>query len=39
MCEQASIQDPEIQTLCASIIESQQEEIDQMEVILQRLEW
>jgi hypothetical protein len=38
MCEQASIQDPEIQSLCASIIESQQEEIDQMEAILQRLE-
>ena len=38
MCEQASIQDPEIQALCASIIESQQEEIDQMETILQRLE-
>lgn len=38
MCEQASIQDPEIQTLCASIIESQQQEIDQMEAILQRLE-
>jgi uncharacterized protein (DUF305 family) len=38
MCEQASIQDPEIQTLCAAIIENQQEEIDQMEAILQRLE-
>ncbi len=38
MCEQASIQDPEIKTLCVSIIESQQAEIDQMEAILQRLE-
>ena len=38
MCEQASIQDPEIQGLCAAIIESQQEEINQMETILQRLE-
>jgi hypothetical protein len=38
MCEQATIQDPEIQALCASIIESQQEEINQMEAILQRLE-
>ena len=38
MCEQASIQDPEIQGLCATIIESQQEEINQMETILQRLE-
>jgi dipeptide/tripeptide permease len=38
MCEQAAIQDPEIQDLCASILESQQEEIDQMEIILQRLE-
>jgi uncharacterized protein (DUF305 family) len=38
MCEQASLQDPEIQALCASIIQSQQEEINQMEAILQRLE-
>lgn len=38
MREQASIQDPEIQALCAAIIESQQEEIGQMEPILQRLE-
>jgi uncharacterized protein (DUF305 family) len=38
MCEQASIQDPEIQALCAAIIESQQKEIKQMETILQRLE-
>ena len=38
MCEQASIQDPEIQELCGNIISSQQREIDQMEGILQRLE-
>src|SRR5688572_24883166 len=38
MCEQASIQDPEIQELCAAIIESPQKEINQMETILQRLE-
>jgi dipeptide/tripeptide permease len=38
MCKQAAIQDPEIQDLCASIVESQQEEINQMETILKRLE-
>ena len=38
MCEQASLQDPEINELCANIISSQQREIDQMESILQRLE-
>jgi uncharacterized protein (DUF305 family) len=38
MCKQAAIQDPEIQDLCASIVESQQEEINQMEAILKRLE-
>ena len=38
MCERASIQDAEIKELCGNIISSQQEEIDQMEAILQRLE-
>jgi uncharacterized protein (DUF305 family) len=38
MCERAPITDPEIQTLCESIISSQQEEIDQMQAILERLE-
>lgn len=38
MCERASLQDAEIQALCDSIIESQKEEIRQMESILQRLE-
>jgi dipeptide/tripeptide permease len=38
MCKQAAIQDPEIQDLCASIVESQQEKINQMETILKRLE-
>lgn len=38
MCEKSSIQDPEIQELCGTIISSQQAEIDQMEAILQRLE-
>jgi hypothetical protein len=38
MCERASIQDPEIQELCGTIIASQQAEIDQMKVILERLE-
>jgi dipeptide/tripeptide permease len=37
MCEQAPITDPEIQDLCVSIIESQQQEIDQMKTILDRL--
>ncbi len=38
MCEQASIQDPEIQDLCARIISSQQSEIDQMQAKLRELE-
>ena len=38
MCERSSIQDPEIQALCDSIVQSQQEEIHQMEDILQRLD-
>jgi hypothetical protein len=37
MCERAPVQDQEIQALCQQIIESQQEEIDQMENILSRL--
>lgn len=37
MCSQAQITDPEIQTLCAQIIDSQQSEIDQMQAILERL--
>jgi hypothetical protein len=37
MCEQADITDPEIATLCESIIRSQSEEIAQMEAILARL--
>jgi FtsH-binding integral membrane protein len=37
MCERASIDDPEIQSLCARIIRSQQQEIDQMKAILGRL--
>lgn len=38
MCEQASIQDPEIEELCGAIVSSQQAEIDQMKRILQRLD-
>lgn len=38
MCEQASIEDSEIQELCTGIIEGQQQEIDQMKTILERLE-
>ena len=37
MCEQASIADVEIKTLCKGIISSQQLEIDQMKAILARL--
>jgi uncharacterized protein (DUF305 family) len=38
MCQQSSISDPEIQQLCQEIIESQQQEIDQMKEIMERLE-
>ena len=37
MCNQASITDVEIRKLCAGIVKSQQQEIDQMKSILQRL--
>ena len=36
MCEKAGITDPEIQTLCQGIINSQTSEIDQMKAILER---
>ena len=36
MCEQASIRDPEIKSLCATIIISQKQEIEQMKQLLQR---
>src|SRR5215216_4588759 len=38
MCEQASIQDAEIQELCKTIISSQQQEIDQMKAKLEELD-
>jgi DUF305 family protein family protein len=38
MCEEASIQDAEINELCKEIISGQQSEIDQMKSILNRLE-
>ena len=38
MCQEASIQDQEIRTLCNNIISSQQAEIDQMKTILARLD-
>lgn len=38
MCQQADISDSEIKDLCKSIISSQQSEIDQMKIILDRLE-
>ena len=37
MCEQTSLEDPEVQALCRQIIESQQREIDQMKAILERM--
>lgn len=37
MCQQASIRDPEVQTLCEGIVRSQRQEIDQMKAILQRM--
>ncbi|MDG4765433.1 DUF305 domain-containing protein [Solwaraspora sp. WMMD406] len=38
VCERSDITDPEIIELCAQIVESQQEEIDQMKQILERYE-
>jgi hypothetical protein len=37
MCEQASIKDAELRQLCGNIIKGQQSEIDEMRVILRRL--
>jgi hypothetical protein len=37
MCREADLTDPEILTPCTQIVESQQREIDQMKVILERL--
>ncbi len=37
MCNRAPITDPQIQKLCRGITRSQQQEIDQMKAILQRL--
>jgi uncharacterized protein (DUF305 family) len=38
MCGKAPIEDAEIKTLCQSIIDGQQTEIDQMKAILGRLD-
>ncbi|HMN13598.1 MAG TPA: DUF305 domain-containing protein [Bellilinea sp.] len=38
MCEKATLSDPEIKALCTDIIASQQQEIDQMKMLLDRLE-
>lgn len=38
MCEQASIQDPEIKELCKGILSSQQSEVDWMKAKLKNLE-
>lgn len=37
MCEEASITDEELATLCENIVEAQQDEINQMNSILERL--
>lgn len=37
MCREAKLKDPELRTLCAEIVSSQQREIDQMKSILKRL--
>jgi uncharacterized protein (DUF305 family) len=34
MCERASLDDPELQSLCASIVDSQEGEIEQMQAML-----
>lgn len=38
MCQQASIQDPQIKSLCQAIVSSQQSEIDEMKAILARMD-
>ncbi|EKD44207.1 MAG: hypothetical protein ACD_71C00213G0002 [uncultured bacterium (gcode 4)] len=38
MCSKASLQDSEIKELCKNILSGQQKEIDQMKMILERLE-
>lgn len=38
MCEEASIKDPQILTLCDEIVQAQREEIAEMERILERLD-
>lgn len=37
MCNEAKITDPEIKSLCATIVSGQQAEIDQMKAILDRI--
>jgi hypothetical protein len=37
MCKEAQLQDPELKSLCGTIIKGQQEEIDQMKQIMERL--
>ena len=36
MCREANITDPEIKTLCQTIMEGQKQEINQMQAILNR---
>jgi uncharacterized protein (DUF305 family) len=38
MCNEAPVQDTEIQSLCRNITSNQQSEIDQMKTILARLD-
>ena len=37
MCQEASLTDPELKTLCGEIVEGQRREIEQMKAILSRL--
>lgn len=37
MCQEASLRDPEIQALCRQIVDSQQQEIAQMQAMLERM--
>jgi hypothetical protein len=37
MCQEASLRDPEIQALCRQIVDSQQQEIAQMQAMLKRM--
>jgi len=38
MCTQSELSDPQLQKLCSEIVKGQQQEIDEMHAILQRLD-